>query len=121
MTFDPSSLKAVCFDVQGTLVDFYTPLIEAGEALAERRQFGADWSEVIARWRAGYRTGMDAILAGDRTAARKLSLAWASRIRAGPPSTRNVCGTRAGNWTQLPGPASHSLSPQRITMWPSSM
>lgn len=66
MTFDPSSLKALCFDVQGTLVDFYTPLIEAGEALAARRQFVADWPEVIARWRAGYRAGMDAILAGDR-------------------------------------------------------
>ncbi|CAJ0776145.1 (S)-2-haloacid dehalogenase 4A [Ralstonia condita] len=66
MTFDPSTLKALCFDVQGTLVDFHTPVIEAGEALAARRQFVADWSEIIVRWRAGYRVGMDAILAGNR-------------------------------------------------------
>ena len=67
MTFDPSSLKALCFDVQGTLVDFTTPLIEAGEALAAQRGFVADWPEVITRWRAGYRAGMDAFLAGQRT------------------------------------------------------
>ncbi|ANJ73228.1 haloacid dehalogenase type II [Ralstonia insidiosa] len=66
MTFDPSSLKALCFDVQGTLVDFTTPLIEAGEALATQRGFVADWPEVITRWRAGYRAGMDAFLAGQR-------------------------------------------------------
>lgn len=66
MAFDPSSLKALCFDVQGTLVDFYTPLIEAGQALSARRQFVADWPDVIARWRGGYRAAMDAILAGLR-------------------------------------------------------
>ncbi|MFW6167418.1 MAG: haloacid dehalogenase type II [Ralstonia sp.] len=66
MTFDPATLKALCFDAQGTLVDFYTPLVEAGAALAARRGFVADWPEVIARWRAGYRAGMDAILAGQR-------------------------------------------------------
>lgn len=66
MTFDPSSLKALCFDVQGTLVDFTTPLIEAGETLAAQRGFIADWREVVTRWRVGYRASMDAILAGGR-------------------------------------------------------
>lgn len=59
-----TELKALVFDLQGTLVDFYQPLMRAGADINAGRAQPIDWSAFSVRWRDRYRRAMDAILAG---------------------------------------------------------
>ena len=61
-----SSLDALVFDVQGTLVDFYAPLMRLGAEVNVRKGLAIDWAAASVRWRALYREAMDAIIADDR-------------------------------------------------------
>jgi 2-haloacid dehalogenase len=47
-------VKALLFDVQGTATDFHSTVCEEGRRIDAGRHPGADWSEVVRRWRAGY-------------------------------------------------------------------
>jgi 2-haloacid dehalogenase len=57
-------IKALVFDVQGTLVDFYAPLMREGARLNVEKGVTFDWAALSQRWRALYRAGMDEILDG---------------------------------------------------------
>jgi 2-haloacid dehalogenase len=57
-------VRALAFDIQGTAVDFFEPVMRMGAALNARKALAIDWAALSARWRALYRDGMDAVIAG---------------------------------------------------------
>ncbi len=65
MTFDPAVIKALTFDVFGTVVDW------RGSIIAAVRQFGADrgitlnWEAFADNWRAGYQPAMERVRRGE--------------------------------------------------------
>ncbi|MDM0012767.1 haloacid dehalogenase type II [Variovorax sp. J22P168] len=61
---DPSSIKALTFDMQGSLLDFYATIVDAGTKLTGSRGVDVDWTDVLDRWRKAYRVQLDGILAG---------------------------------------------------------
>lgn len=50
--------KAVLFDVQGTLTDFRTTLLDHGRTVLGRRAAELDWPSTVDEWRAAYRTAV---------------------------------------------------------------
>jgi 2-haloacid dehalogenase len=38
------TIRAIAFDVQGTCVDFYQPILRMGEGLNREKQLRIDWS-----------------------------------------------------------------------------
>jgi 2-haloacid dehalogenase len=67
---EPSALpevQAVLFDVQGTIVDFYSTLVQAGDRLGAAKGISADWGAVINDWRQLYRQGLDEVIKGKRS------------------------------------------------------
>ncbi len=56
--------RALVFDVQGTLVDFFEPVRRMGAAANQAKGLSLDWPALSVRWRELYRQGMDAIIAG---------------------------------------------------------
>jgi len=44
MAFDPTSIRALCFDVFGTVVDWRSSVIAEGRALGARLGLRADWA-----------------------------------------------------------------------------
>src|SRR6516225_3250581 len=63
---DPESIKALAFDVQGTCVDFYQPVMRAGAAINQRKGLAIDWAALLAEWRDLYRLALDAVIARGR-------------------------------------------------------
>ena len=61
---DPSSIKALTFDMQGSLLDFCSTIVDAGTRLAGSRGIHVDCIDLLDRWRKAYRDQQDAILAG---------------------------------------------------------
>ena len=59
-------VKVVAFDVQGTCVDFYQPILRAGLAINREKGLDVNWATMSAEWRELYRAGMDAVIAGRR-------------------------------------------------------
>ena len=68
MGFDrvTKSVRAIAFDVQGTCVDFYQPILRAGAALNRDKGLDVNWAALSAEWRELYRAAMDAVIAGRR-------------------------------------------------------
>ena len=61
-----NSVKALVFDVFGTVVDWRTSVAREGEALARRKGIThVDWLEFADDWRAGYRPSMDRVRRGE--------------------------------------------------------
>lgn len=58
--------RALLFDVQGTTVDFYRPLLRLGESLNAAKDLAIDWAALSIRWRELYRETMDAVIDGRR-------------------------------------------------------
>ncbi len=58
--------RALLFDLQGTTVDFYRPLLRLGESLNATKATTIDWAALSVRWRGLYRETMDAVLDGRR-------------------------------------------------------
>lgn len=58
-------IRALTFDVFGTVVDWRGSLIREGELLAKRRGVKADWAAFADAWRAGYHPAMDRVRKGD--------------------------------------------------------
>ena len=54
-------IRALVFDVQGTLVDFHEPLMRLGAGVSARKGLDLDWAAFAKDWRGLYRDGMDAI------------------------------------------------------------
>ncbi len=61
-----TELRALLFDVQGTTVDFYRPLLRLGENLNAAKHLEIDWAALSVRWRGLYRETMDAVIDGRR-------------------------------------------------------
>jgi 2-haloacid dehalogenase len=60
------SIRALAFDVQGTCVDFYHPILRTGEAVNRAKGIAVDWAALSAEWRGLYRVTLDKIIAGQR-------------------------------------------------------
>ena len=60
-----NSVKALCFDVFGTVVDWRSSIIREGQLLAARKGYDVDWAEFADRWRATYGPGMDRVRSGE--------------------------------------------------------
>jgi 2-haloacid dehalogenase len=52
-------VKALLFDVQGTATDFHSTVCDEAQRISVGRYPGADWSELVRRWRAGYFTALE--------------------------------------------------------------
>ena len=60
------SVKAILFDVFGTVVDWRGGVAREGERLAGTKAIrGIDWGEFADAWRAGYRPSMDRVNRGE--------------------------------------------------------
>jgi len=66
----PSSIRALTFDVFGTVVDWRGSIIREARALGKQKNLKADWAAVADAWRDGYKPAMDRV--------RKRQLPWMS-------------------------------------------
>ena len=64
--FNPESVKAIAFDVFGTVVDWRTSVIREGRALSERKGIEADWEAFADAWRGKYDPAMAKVRNGER-------------------------------------------------------
>ncbi len=62
MTLD---VKALVFDVFGTVVDWRSAVIREGEALARKKDLDADWPAFADAWRSRYAPSMDRVRRGE--------------------------------------------------------
>ena len=60
-----SDVKALTFDVFGTVVDWRGSLIREGEQLGRIRGIDVDWAEFADRWRGGYGPAMARVRSGE--------------------------------------------------------
>ena len=60
-----SGVKALTFDVFGTVVDWRGSIIREGEQLGRARGIDVDWAEFADRWRAGYAPAMARVRNGE--------------------------------------------------------
>ena len=58
-------VKALVFDVFGTVVDWRASLIAEGQALGRRKKLDIDWAAFADAWRAGYQPAMDRVRKGE--------------------------------------------------------
>lgn len=60
-----ASVKALCFDVFGTVTDWYSSVTREGEALSQETGIQLPWGEFVTRWRLeGYMAALKAISSG---------------------------------------------------------
>jgi 2-haloacid dehalogenase len=60
------AVKALTFDVFGTVVDWRSSLVREGRTLSERFGIQADWEAFADAWRALYQPSMDRVRRGER-------------------------------------------------------
>ena len=60
------SLKALVFDVFGTVVDWRTSITEEGRTLGRRKSIDVDWEQFADAWRKKYQPSMDRVRSGER-------------------------------------------------------
>ena len=65
MTSDSSQIKALVFDVFGTVVDWHTSVIKHAENFGKANGITADWVDFAESWRAKYRPFMDKVRFGE--------------------------------------------------------
>jgi len=63
--FQFSKIKALVFDVFGTVVDWRTSIVREGEALSVAKGFTVDWPAFADAWRAGYQPAMQSARSGE--------------------------------------------------------
>ncbi len=59
-------VKALTFDVFGTVVDYRTTIVREGERLNKAKGLGVDWATFADAWRGRYRPSMDLVMRGER-------------------------------------------------------
>ena len=62
---DLLEIKALTFDVFGTVVDWRGSIIREGEAFGVARGLDVDWAEFADRWRGGYGPSMNRVRKGE--------------------------------------------------------
>ena len=60
------AVRAIAFDVQGTCVDFYQPILRMGQAVNRAKGLEIDWAALSSEWRDLYRLALDQVIAGHR-------------------------------------------------------
>lgn len=60
------TVRALAFDVQGTCVDFYGPILRMGETVNRAKGIAVDWAALSTDWRELYREALDKVIAGQR-------------------------------------------------------
>jgi 2-haloacid dehalogenase len=65
MKIDVSSIRALTFDVFGTVVDWRTSLIEEGMKFGKSKGIEVDWAKFADAWRGGYAPAMDRVRRGE--------------------------------------------------------
>lgn len=63
--FQPDSIKALAFDVFGTVVDWRSTLIREGRALGRAKGLDVDWAAFADAWRDGYGPAMNRVRNGE--------------------------------------------------------
>jgi 2-haloacid dehalogenase len=58
-------IKALVFDVFGTVVDWRGSIIREGEQWGKSKRLDVDWAKFADRWRAGYGPSMDKVRKGE--------------------------------------------------------
>ena len=61
---DSSNVKALIFDVFGTVVDWRTSIIRQGKQFGKANGVEADWEAFAVAWRGKYRPVMDKVRMG---------------------------------------------------------
>lgn len=59
-------VRALVFDVFGTVVDWHGTVLAEGAALSQRLGLAVDWAGLVAAWRAGYFETMQQVDRGER-------------------------------------------------------
>lgn len=62
---DFSEVKALTFDVFGTVVDYRTTIIREGSRLNARKGMKIDWAKFADAWRGRYRPSMERVMNGE--------------------------------------------------------
>ena len=60
-----SEIKALTFDVFGTVVDWYSSIVAEGEKFGNTHGINIDWAQFALKWRAGYGPAMDKVRRGE--------------------------------------------------------
>ena len=60
-----SSIKALAFDVFGTVVDYRGTILREGERLNRAKGLSVDWGQFADAWRARYRPSVDRVMRGE--------------------------------------------------------
>ena len=60
-----NTVKALTFDVFGTVVDWYGSIIREGQLLAARKGYDVDWAQFATSWRSGYGPAMNKVRTGE--------------------------------------------------------
>ena len=63
--FDAGKIKALVFDIFGTVVDWRGSIIREGEALSAAKGLTVDWAAFADAWRAGYQPAMQRARSGE--------------------------------------------------------
>jgi 2-haloacid dehalogenase len=63
---NPMGIKAMTFDIQGTLFDYYQPFARISNALNSRKGLQLNWSGFLGDWNAGAVSIIQAIISGKR-------------------------------------------------------
>jgi len=63
---DVSTVKALAFDVFGTVVDWRSTVIRDGEKLGREKDLHIDWAAFADEWRGRYAPSMDRVRRGER-------------------------------------------------------
>ena len=61
----PFRVKALTFDVFGTVEDWRSSIIREGELLTQRKGLRVDWEQFADAWRAGYGPAMNRVRTGE--------------------------------------------------------
>ncbi len=61
----PTEVRALLFDVFGTVVDWRTSLVRHLEAFGRESGVDADWTALVDAWRGAYRPSMDRVRRGE--------------------------------------------------------
>lgn len=61
----PGEIKALAFDIFGTVVDWRGSIIREGEALSAAKGLAVDWPALADAWRAGYQPAMQRARSGE--------------------------------------------------------
>jgi 2-haloacid dehalogenase len=64
MATDPGSIKALTFDVFGTVVDWRSSLVREGEALGRAKGLTVDWPRFADAWRGLYQPALERVRSG---------------------------------------------------------